>query len=235
MTNATNNRGCSVSEALRRYYLDAMGIQVWQARDAVVAGKTQQPSAGVPAHNIAAGADWHLLQQQVAACIRCPLHTTRTQTVFGVGNQRAEVMVIGEAPGQDEDAQGEPFVGRAGQLLDAMLAAIGFVREQVYIANIIKCRPPNNRNPHAEEVAHCIGYLRQQIALVQPKIIFAIGKIAAHSLLQIDATVAAMRGELYDYEGISVIVSYHPAYLLRAPGEKRKAWQDLLHLKRLLN
>jgi DNA polymerase len=175
------------------------------------------------------------LQVEVAACTRCELHQSRSQTVFGTGNRQADVLIIGEAPGQEEDARGEPFVGRAGQLLDAMLLAIGLQREQVYIANILKCRPPQNRDPRAEEIIHCEGYLHRQIELLQPKVIFALGKIAAQSLLACDSTVSAMRAEQHEYRGIPLLVSYHPAYLLRKPTEKRKSWHDLLRLKAMLN
>ncbi len=173
--------------------------------------------------------DWETLRQTVSGCTRCGLQTTRTQTVFGVGNPQAELMVIGEAPGADEDAQGEPFVGRAGQLLNNMLKALGLERSQVYIANILKCRPPNNREPKPEEAAHCAPYLERQIALVDPRIIVAVGRIAAQNLLQTDTPIGRMRGRVYHFgaRAIPVIVTYHPAYLLRSPGEKRKAWADL--------
>ncbi|HEY4732456.1 MAG TPA: uracil-DNA glycosylase, partial [Gammaproteobacteria bacterium] len=166
----------------------------------------------------------------VVACIACELHKTRTQTVFGVGNRTAEWLIIGEAPGADEDRQGEPFVGRAGQLLNAMLLAIGLKREEVYIANILKCRPPENREPRPEEVASCEPFLKHQIALLKPRIILAVGRIAAQNLLKSEEPIGAMRGKRYTYEdtGIPLVVTYHPAYLLRSPQEKRKAWQDLL-------
>jgi DNA polymerase len=157
------------------------------------------------------------------------LHGTRTQTVFGVGDRRADWLVIGEAPGADEDQQGEPFVGRAGQLLNAMLFAIGLAREQVYIANILKCRPPGNRDPRPEEVVCCEPYLFRQIELIQPKIILAVGRIAAQNLLKTDTPIGKLRGQLHRFgaAGIPVVVTYHPAYLLRSPTEKRKAWDDL--------
>lgn len=174
--------------------------------------------------------DWTSLRQAVAACALCGLQTTRTQTVFGVGDPNADWMVIGEAPGADEDAQGEPFVGRAGQLLNSMLKALGLERPQVYIANILKCRPPNNREPRPEEAAHCARYLQRQIELIAPRIILAVGRIAAQNLLQTDTPIGRMRGRVYRFgpRAIPVIVTYHPAYLLRSPGEKRKAWSDLL-------
>ena len=174
--------------------------------------------------------DWETLQRTVAGCRLCGLEKTRTQTVFGVGDRAAQWMVIGEAPGADEDAQGEPFVGRAGQLLNSMLKAIGLERGQVYIANILKCRPPNNREPKPEEAAHCAPYLERQIELIQPRIILAVGRIAAQNLLQTDTPIGRMRGRIYEYGArrTPVVVTYHPAYLLRSPGEKRKAWTDLL-------
>ncbi len=180
--------------------------------------------------------DWATLRQQVAGCTLCGLQKTRTQTVFGVGDPQAEWMVIGEAPGADEDAQGEPFVGRAGQLLTSMLKAIGLERSQVYIANILKCRPPNNRDPRPEEAAHCTPYLERQIELISPRLILVVGRIAAQNLLQTDTPIGRMRGRLYHFgpRAIPVVVTYHPAYLLRSPGEKRKAWADLLFAKDVL-
>ena len=173
--------------------------------------------------------DWEALEARVARCTLCELHKTRTQTVFGVGNREADWLIVGEAPGADEDRQGEPFVGRAGQLLNEMLRAIGLRREEVYIANILKCRPPRNRDPRPEEVVRCEPYLQRQVALLQPHIILALGRIAAQNLLKTDTPIGAMRGRRYRYgaAGIPVVVTYHPAYLLRSPKEKRKVWQDL--------
>ena len=173
--------------------------------------------------------DWDELQAQVAGCTLCELHSSRTQTVFGVGNRAADWLVIGEAPGKDEDQQGEPFVGRAGQLLNAMLQAIGLKRGQVYIANILKCRPPNNRDPKPEEVVCCEPYLLRQIALIKPGIILAVGRISAQNLLQTDTPIGKLRGRVHRFRdtGIPLVATYHPAYLLRSPVEKRKAWQDL--------
>lgn len=188
------------------------------------------------------GMDWVELEAAVAACRACGLCQGRTQTVFGVGDRQADWMVVGEAPGREEDRLGEPFVGQAGKLLDNMLAAIGLSRRAgaqsgvagggrplrgVYIANVVKCRPPNNRNPEPEEIAACEPYLKRQIALVQPRIILAMGRIAVHSLLKTDAPIGRLRGRLHAYEGVPVVVTYHPAYLLRALPEKAKAWQDL--------
>ncbi len=175
-----------------------------------------------------AGMDWEALAARVSHCTRCPeLVANRTRTVFGVGNRSAEVMVIGEAPGQDEDRQGEPFVGRAGQLLNEMLRAMGFPRERVYIANVLKSRPPNNRDPKPEEVAHCEPYLKRQIALIKPRLILSVGRISAQNLLKTDTPIGKLRGQVHRYQGIPLVVTYHPAYLLRSPQEKRKAWDDL--------
>ncbi|MCP5230954.1 MAG: uracil-DNA glycosylase [Zoogloeaceae bacterium] len=179
---------------------------------------------------------WEALADRVAACTRCDLHKTRTNTVFGVGDRKARLMIVGEAPGRDEDVQGEPFVGRAGMLLNAMLKAIGLEREQVYIANVLKCRPPNNRDPQAPEVAACSGYLWRQVQLVQPTVLVALGRHAAHSLLETSESLARLRGRshaLRDFE-LPVVVTYHPAYLLRTPADKRKAWDDLRYVRRLL-
>jgi DNA polymerase len=185
----------------------------------------------------AATLGWDELQSTVAACKACALHEKRTQTVFGVGDQQAQLMVIGEAPGADEDRQGEPFVGRAGQLLNAMLAAIGFERGQVYIANIVKCRPPGNRDPHAEEAAACRDFLARQIELIAPKLILSVGRVSAHNLLGTDEAVGRLRGTVHrlDPGNVPLIVTYHPAYLLRRPQEKAKSWQDLQAAWRLLN
>ncbi|HHC74369.1 MAG TPA: uracil-DNA glycosylase, partial [Thiothrix sp.] len=174
-------------------------------------------------------ATWDSLEQQVTRCQRCDIHRYRTQTVFGVGNRQADWMIIGEAPGADEDRQGEPFVGRAGQLLTNILAAIHLPREQVYIANVLKCRPPNNRDPYKKEIHHCQDYLKRQIELVQPKIILVVGRIAAQTLLQTQLPVGKMRGKIHYLPELQIplVVTYHPAYLLRQPVEKRKVWDDL--------
>lgn len=173
------------------------------------------------------GLDWKGLEARVAVCERCELCKTRTRTVFGVGDRSADLMVIGEAPGADEDRQGEPFVGRAGQLLNAMLLAIGLERSQVFIANVLKCRPPGNRDPRPEEALQCEPYLRRQVALVKPKVIMAVGRIAAQNLLKSQEAVGRMRGRDYRFDDIPLVVTYHPAYLLRSPHHKSRAWQDL--------
>jgi len=172
--------------------------------------------------------DWSQLKASVADCTACPLHQTRAHTVFGVGDENADWLLVGEGPGAEEDAKGEPFVGPAGQLLDNMLAAIKLKRGQnVYIANVVKCRPPDNRNPEHEEAQQCEPYLARQIELIKPKLIVVLGKVAAQNLLHTDATVASLRGKLHEYKGIPLIVTYHPAYLLRSLSDKSKAWQDL--------
>ncbi len=187
---------------------------------------SEMSSQPAPAIDISS-LDWPELQVAVSSCTACELHKTRTQTVFGVGDHAAEWMIIGEAPGADEDQQGEPFVGRAGQLLNNMLKALGLQREQVFIANILKCRPPENRNPQPEEIVHCEAFLQRQVALVKPKVILAVGGVAAHNLLKVDTAVSKLRGQLHHYGETPLVVTYHPAYLLRKPSEKRKSWADL--------
>jgi DNA polymerase len=223
----------STRDSLRDHYLGVMGVSLWERRGLPYQGSAA-PTVTEPA--VAGTSDWQALEQAVRDCTRCSLHTTRTQTVFGVGNRHAEWMVIGEAPGAEEDRQGEPFVGRAGQLLNAMLKAIGLAREQVYIANILKSRPPNNRDPLPEEVAACEPFLQRQIQLIQPRIILAVGRIAAQNLLKTDTKIGALRGKRHTCPNtdIPVVVTYHPAYLLRSPGEKRKAWEDLKFACRVL-
>lgn len=172
--------------------------------------------------------DWPQLKACVAACTECVLHQKRNKTVFGVGDENADWLFVGEGPGADEDAQGEPFVGQAGKLLDSMLAAIQLQRgHNVYIANVVKCRPPNNRNPQPEEALACEPYLHRQIELIQPKLIVALGKVAAVNLLAREASVASLRNKIHQYRGIPLIVTYHPAYLLRSLHEKARAWEDL--------
>ncbi|HET7833583.1 MAG TPA: uracil-DNA glycosylase [Gallionella sp.] len=182
-----------------------------------------------------AGLDWPELRVMVRDCTACRLRAGCTQTVFGVGDEQADWLFVGEGPGADEDIKGEPFVGQAGKLLDSMLASIKLRRgDNVFIANIVKCRPPNNRTPAADEIATCIPYLWRQIALIRPKLIVALGKTAATSLLKRDVPIGSLRGKLHDYQGISLIVTYHPAYLLRSPMEKAKAWEDLCFAVRVM-
>jgi uracil-DNA glycosylase len=233
-----------MNSPLRAEYLAALGLKSWTLRD--------RPAAAVPPIEILAppmtapvtaqemapvaasasredGADWDQLRARVAACTRCSLSATRTQTVFGVGNLQADWLIVGEAPGADEDRKGEPFVGRAGQLLNSMLLAIGLPREQVYIANVLKCRPPGNRDPSPTEAAECLPFLERQIALLKPKIMLVVGRIAAQNLLRTDKTLGSLRQQVHKF-GLSqlpLVVTYHPAYLLRTPADKRKAWEDL--------
>jgi DNA polymerase len=172
--------------------------------------------------------DWAALEQAVSGCEACGLCRGRRQTVFGTGDRQADWMIVGEAPGEQEDLRGEPFVGNAGQLLDSMLKAVGLDRgHRVYIANVIKCRPPGNRNPDPAEVAQCEPFLRQQIALVKPRIILAMGRFAVQTLLATQEPIGKLRGQIYQYEGVPVVVTYHPAYLLRNLPDKAKAWADL--------
>ena len=173
--------------------------------------------------------DWPQLKAKVKGCTDCGLRAGCTQTVFGVGDESADWMLVGEAPGAEEDRLGEPFVGQAGRLLDNMLAAIGLARgRNVYIANVLKCRPPGNRNPEPEEVAKCAPHLARQIALIRPKLIVAMGRFAAQTLLGTDATIGSLRGRVHSYQGVPLVVTYHPAYLLRNLPDKAKAWADLL-------
>ena len=213
------------SAALRAQYLEALGIEQWKLRRVAVTGTT----AGVPAAVPAAGDEWAALAAEVRACRQCGLHASRTQTVFGVGSHTAKLLVVGEAPGADEDRLGEPFVGRAGQLLNSMLRALGSPRESVFIANVLKCRPPGNRDPNPDEVSCCRPFLQRQIALLQPQMMLAVGRIAAQNLLATDTPIGKLRGSVHRFgeRGTPLIVTYHPAYLLRSPGEKRKAWSDL--------
>lgn len=212
----------NLSEAQRRAYLDALGVDLWVPR-----GEADEPTADA---EIAAGAGdlgWEPLRDCVAACTRCDLHQSRTQTVFGVGNPEASWLFIGEAPGAEEDRRGEPFVGRAGKLLDEMLRAIGQSRQTVFIANVLKCRPPNNRDPKPDEAAACRSYLDRQIELIRPDIIVAVGRIAAHNLLGTDTPVGRLRAKRHVLGDVPLVVTYHPAYLLRSPTQKRKVWDDL--------
>ena len=200
----------------------------------------QMPSPGKVAPTVAATApqcamDWDELAAAVAACRQCRLCEARKQAVLGVGDRAADWLFVGEGPGAEEDQRGEPFVGQAGKLLDNMLAAIGLKRgEDVYIANAVKCRPPQNRTPAPEEAAACRPYLERQIELIQPKLIVALGRPAAQTLLQAEIKIAAARGKLHDYHGIPLIVTYHPAYLLRTPLDKAKAWEDLCLMRRTM-
>lgn len=190
-------------------------------------GAGGRASASVDSASVA-GMDWAALREAVAACTACDLHQRRKQAVLGVGDERADWLIVGEGPGAEEDARGEPFVGPAGKLLDNMLGAIGLQRgANVYIANVVKCRPPGNRTPSPEEAETCAPFLDRQIELLQPRLIIALGKAAAHRLLGLDATLGSMRGTVHEYRAIPLIVTYHPAYLLRNMSDKSKAWEDL--------
>jgi DNA polymerase len=216
--------------ARRNAYMHALGLgSGWVLRrPATSARESDAPDAAAALARLQAG---------VAACTRCALHATRTQTVFGVGDQQADWLIVGEAPGAEEDRQGEPFVGRAGQLLNSMLRAIGLRRDQVYIANVLKCRPPGNRDPLAGEVAECMPYLEGQIALLKPKIMLAVGRIAAQNLLHTDQPLARLRSRVHAFgaKRVPLVVTYHPAYLLRTPADKRKAWEDLKFAREALS
>lgn len=223
----------AITEQQRRQYLHAMGIEVWQQQNASInsmpALSNAEPRSPDEQTDVRTDSRWDALEQRVAHCQACALHEQRIQSVLGTGHRQANWMIIGEAPGAEEDRQGEPFVGRAGKLLNTMLFAAGFERPDVYICNIVKCRPPQNRDPRPEEVAHCAAYLQQQIDWVQPKLILAVGRIAAQQLLQSGDPVGRLRGKVHQWGGLKIplVVTYHPAYLLRAPREKRKAWDDL--------
>ena len=247
-------------DARQAAYLHALGVDVYVLRDGGTSHASaapapelplQQPSTAAPRPVVATGEsdlvrapaaeedcgvlDWTALRAAVAACQRCELHQTRTQAVFGVGHPQARWMFIGEAPGQEEDRQGEPFVGRAGQLLNAMIRALGMRREDVFIANVLKCRPPGNRDPRPAEAASCRRFLERQVELVDPTLVIAVGRIAAQDLLATETPIAKLRGKVYAFGSRSwpLIVTYHPAYLLRSPAEKRKAWADLLQARQL--
>ena len=205
----------------RSEVLAEMGLSpIWRVRSS---------PGSAPAEKMESAVGWTELKQAVPACKACSLHQSRTQTVFGVGDENADWLLVGEAPGAEEDRLGDPFVGQAGKLLDNMLAAIGLSRrENVYIANVLKCRPPGNRNPEPDEVAKCTPFLRVQIDLIRPKLIVAMGRFAAQTLLNTDATIASLRGRVHAYAGVPLIVTYHPAYLLRNLPDKSKAWADLV-------
>lgn len=225
--------------ALRQHYLDAMGITRWLPRhessaslalDSEIQISATEPSIvdDAPSNSpVDIEHAWQTLEAEVSHCYNCVLSQTRLHTVFGSGNRHADWMFIGEGPGQHEDEQGLPFVGPAGLLLTEMIRALGLNREHVYIANIIKCRPPKNRDPHVDEIAACSHFLKRQIELVNPKIILAVGRIAAQTLLDTEQSVSKLRGQIHRLNEVPLIVVYHPAYLLRSLPEKRKAWQDL--------
>jgi DNA polymerase len=207
----------------------AQELAVARAEVHEVAHATDAPNdAAAPRAQRIAAFDWAQLEDAVSNCTSCKLCERRTNTVFGVGDRQAEWMLIGEAPGENEDKQGEPFVGQAGKLLDSMLRAVGLSREKgVFIANVLKCRPPGNRDPEPDEAAMCDPYLKRQIALVKPRIIVVLGRVAAQNLLQTQTAVSKLRGKVHEVEGVPVVVTYHPAYLLRTLTDKARAWEDL--------
>ena len=224
----------------QRQYLAAMEIPVWVRREKhtqlspPAPGNVAQPvRQSIPVQQL----DWDALEATVAKCRLCELCESRNRTVFGVGDHHADCLIVGEAPGADEDRLGDPFVGRAGQLLNSMLKAIGLSREQVYIANILKCRPPKNRDPRPEEMSSCEPYLLRQIELLQPKVILAAGRIAAQTLLRSTTPIGRLRGRRYVYPpaDLPMVVTYHPAYLLRSPLQKSKSWEDLKMLRTILD
>lgn len=237
-------------------FLHLMGIDVWRERQPATVStpleKTLQappePAPAAAAQNVTPSTitassgthhiltAWRSLQQRVATCTSCPLYKTRTQGVLGAGNRQAELMLVGEAPGAQEDRQGEPFVGEAGKLLNKILAAVQLKPEQIYITNILKSRPPENRNPQPAEIAACTPFLLEQITLVNPKLIVALGRISAHYLLQSKLPLGKLRGTTFYYseQKIPLLATYHPAYLLRNPIDKRKAWEDWQHIKATL-
>ena len=223
------------SATRRAMILGEIGLETWRLRTA--AGSVAPPTTTVAAPATATAAapapgmatDWEQLQAAVRDCRSCDLHRTRTQTVFGVGHRAPRWVIVGEAPGAEEDRQGEPIVGAAGKLLDEMLRAVGVGRADVFIANVLKCRPPENRNPTLAEIGACAGHLQAQLDLLAPRLILAVGRIAAQSLLGQNEPVGRLRGRAHAFgpAGIPLVVTYHPAYLLRSPVEKRRAWDDL--------
>jgi DNA polymerase len=225
----------------RELFLEEMGLTpLWRLK----AREAADAAADVPAADQPAAAaddraeriarmDWDELRATVAACTACGLRKTCTQTVFGVGDRQADWLLVGEAPGAEEDARGEPFVGQAGKLLDGMLAGIALQRGNgVYIANVLKCRPPGNRNPEHAEVARCAPFLARQVELIRPRLILAMGRFACQTLLATDASIASLRGRVHRYQGVPLVVTYHPAYLLRSLADKAKAWEDLCFARR---
>ena len=228
-------------------FLTAMGIEVWKLRDRQGEIDLDQAEPNKPSQAeiapekiqvpVIEDMDAQVLKAAVAACQRCQLSKTRTNTVFGAGSLEADVLFIGEGPGREEDLQGLPFVGRAGKLLTAMITALGFDRNQVYITNVVKCRPPNNRDPLTDEASACSRYLRRQIEIIKPKVIVALGRVSAQLLLDSEVSLGGLRGRPQKYRdtNIDVVVTYHPAYLLRKPTEKRKSWDDLWKVRLMLS
>ena len=207
----------------KKKYLKEMGIDIWQDKNKKEGAEPVEKNLGE-------------IKKRALACKLCALHKTRNNVVFGVGDEKAQIMFIGEAPGANEDLQGEPFVGRAGMLLNSIIKSIGLERSDIYIANILKCRPPDNRDPNAEEIKLCTPYLKEQISAIKPKILIAVGRVAAQHLLNTKESMANLRGKTYQYgeENTPLMVTYHPAYLLRSPGEKKKVYGDLLMIQKAI-
>lgn len=207
----------------RMQWYQEMGVDTWSEspREERPACPTEIPSLSETPLTL------EVIREEMGDCQRCKLSLTRTQIVFGTGSREADLFFVGEGPGRDEDLQGEPFVGRAGQLLTRMIEAMGLSREKVYIANIIKCRPPNNRNPEADEITTCRPFLERQIAAIRPKVICALGTFAAQTLLDTERRISDLRGRFHDLDGVKVLPTFHPAYLLRNPGQKKRVWEDL--------
>ncbi len=216
-----------MDNATRLQYLDAMGIDVWMPRGEVSSEHATLPIEEVASMQSSDNMGWIALQKQVEECKQCILSNTRVQTVFGEGDINADWMLVGEAPSQNEGIEGKPFLGQAGFLLTEMLRAVGLKRSSVYITNVVKCSPPDNKDPKVAELMSCNGYLLRQITLLKPKIIVAVGRVAAHTLLGTKQPLSELRGVVHRVNDIPVVVVYHPAYLLRSLLEKRKAWQDL--------
>jgi len=235
--------GDAASVERRRMILRELGIGTWRLRvpepGPIVMRRTESAARAAPdgeAPTAGVADAWDNLRRQVRDCRRCELHRSRTHTVFGVGNSHPSWVIVGEAPGAEEDRQGEPFVGAAGQLLNQMLRAVGVGRGDVFIANILKCRPPENRDPAPTEIAACADHLAAQLSMLAPRLILAVGRVAAQSLLKQDVPVGQLRGREHAYgdDAVPLVVTYHPAYLLRSPGQKRRVWEDLQLARRLV-
>jgi DNA polymerase len=230
-----SNHPLEMAERYFKQQLELYGDELYIRSKKTVATEPS-PKSGNRSHPSLQVKSWGTLdefRQHICECQNCPLGKTRTHFVFGVGNPHAKLVLVGEAPGAEEDARGEPFVGRAGQLLNKILEAIQFKREDVYICNILKCRPPNNRDPLPDEVSECEPYLQEQLKLIQPKVILALGRIAGNTLLKKQESLTALRGKVHDYQGIKLIVTYHPAALLRNPHWKKPTWEDIQFMKKV--
>ena len=228
-------------------YLKALGVEVWKLRNSASTTQSEFPDVAVEQKNVDVSKrenstsdidkmNLSTLRSVVAECQKCQLSESRTNTVFGSGSENADLMFIGEAPGVDEDQQGLPFVGRAGKLLTSMLTALGYDRNDVYICNVVKCRPPGNRNPHFQEAKECSQYLRRQIQIIAPKVIVALGLVSSQLLIDTELSLAELRGNSFKYldTDVDLVVTYHPAYLLRKPSEKAKSWEDLWNIHQLM-